>query len=62
MQISTIMAEKMLIAVGMATSAFIMGISVIVVVFLFSDINDLYSDVIGEMTDFKVSFSFYQLK
>ncbi|VDM14418.1 unnamed protein product, partial [Wuchereria bancrofti] len=47
------MAERLLIALGMATSAFIMGLSVIAIIFLFSNINDLYSDVIIEMTDFK---------
>ncbi|VBB26241.1 unnamed protein product [Acanthocheilonema viteae] len=41
------------LALGIATSALIMGISVIAVIFLFSDINDLYSGVIVEMNDFK---------
>ncbi|KAM3724683.1 Cuticle collagen dpy-5 [Dirofilaria immitis] len=48
-----IMSEKIFIALGMATTAIFMSISVIALIVLFSDINDLHSGVMNEMTDFK---------
>uniref|UniRef100_A0A915PZA6 Nematode cuticle collagen N-terminal domain-containing protein n=1 Tax=Setaria digitata TaxID=48799 RepID=A0A915PZA6_9BILA len=49
----TTMGEKVLIAIGVTASTFFIGTSLIAVIVLFSDINNLYSGVMDEMTDFK---------
>lgn len=51
------MAAKMFMVLAIATSTFFIGLSVIAVIALFSDINNLYNTVMDEITDFKVFLS-----
>ncbi|MCP9258475.1 hypothetical protein DINM_001511 [Dirofilaria immitis] len=54
-EVSTLkmMIDESASSLGMATTAIFMSISVIALIVLFSDINDLHSGVMNEMTDFK---------
>lgn len=52
------MGVQTCIAIAVASSAFFIGVSLFAVGVIFSDINDLYADVMGEMNGFKVSVSY----
>ena len=54
---STSTGTRALVGLAIASSAAVICASLVMVGFIFQDINNLYTEVIGEMDEFKVSVS-----